>query len=371
VALVALKGRLAWALAVLLLAGGCSQNRWLLGKSDDAGAGDATDLKNPSAMARLCESRGQTVEAKRLYEEAIQRRPKDPAGYHGMALLCAKQGQFKEAEPYFARALALAPNDAALLGDMGYFRYLCSRNEEAERYLRQALELQPNQAIYGNNLALVLGEQGRDKESQDLFRRFGTPQQACANTAFIYAQRGEYGKALEMYDHVLTQDPKDHTAALAMLQVSKLQDQQRRAQREIARQSPQPPAVASLDRLEPAVASVVPSQPPPANPTPLESGFPSLAPLDPAVTGSVASQPVVTGSALRPTVANFTGPGPANVASERPFGPATPADLAPAPAACSQVSAEVDLSDEEKSPDGEVRWPEGALESDRLPAAVQ
>jgi Flp pilus assembly protein TadD len=332
---------LAWVLAVLLLAGGCSQNRWLLGKSDDAGAGDATDLKNPSSMARLCESRGQAVEAKRLYEEAILRRPKDPAGYHGMALLCAKQGRFKEAEPYFARALALAPNDAALLGDMGYFCYLCSRNEEAERYLRQALELQPNQAIYGNNLALVLGEQGRDKESQDLFRRFGTPQQACANTAFIYAQRGEYRKALEMYDHVLTQDPKDHTAALAMLQVSKLQDQQQRALREIARQSPQPPAVASLDRLEPAVASVVPSQPPPANPTPLE-----------------------------PAVANFTGPAPANVATERPIGPATPSDLAPAAAACSQVSAEVDLSDEEKSPGSEVRWPEGALESDRPPAVA-
>ena len=227
----------AWALAALLLAAGCSQNRWFLAKSEDpspsgsadpprdAGAsaaeksGGAADLKNPLTMARLCGSHGQTAEAKRLYEEVIQRHPKDPAGYHGLALLYAKQGQFKEAEPCFTRALALAPDRADLLGDMGYFCYLCSRSQEAERYLRRALELEPNEATYGNNLALVLGEQGRDKESLDLFRRFGTEEQAYTNMAFVYAQRGDYAKALETYDRVLTADPKDRTAAIAMLQL--------------------------------------------------------------------------------------------------------------------------------------------------------
>lgn len=191
----------------------------------DAGAsaaeksGGAADLKNPLTIAQLCGSHGQTAEAKRLYEEVIQRHPKDPAGYHGLALLYAKQGQFKEAEPCFTRALALAPDRADLLGDMGYFCYLCSRSQEAERYLRRALELEPNEATYGNNLALVLGEQGRDKESLDLFRRFGTEEQAYTNMAFVYAQRGDYAKALETYDRVLTADPKDRTAAIAMLQL--------------------------------------------------------------------------------------------------------------------------------------------------------
>ncbi len=298
---------MAWALAVLLLAAGCSQNHWFLAKSEDPSSPGAADLKNPLTMARLCESRGQITEARRLYEETIQRHPKDPAGYHGLALLYAKQGQFKDAEPYFMRALALAPNQADLLGDIGYFCYLCSHSQEAERYLRQAVELEPNQPIYGNNLALVLGEQGRDKESLDLFRRFGTEDQACANMAFVYAQRGEYPKALELYNRVLTQDPKDHTAAMAMLQVSRLQDQRQRAGEEIARQSPQPLTVANSAPLEPAVR-----------------------------------------------------------AADSVIALATPVDFPPAAQACSQASVEVDMIDEETSPSSEMRWPEGTFDVDKF-----
>ncbi len=273
-------------------------------------------------MARLCESRGQTAEAKRLYEEIIQRHPKDPAGYHGLALLYAKQGQFREAEPCFARTLALAPDQADLLGDMGYFCYLCSRSQEAEGYLRRAVELQPNQPLYGNNLALVLGEQGRDKESLDLFRRFGREEQAYANMAFVYAQRGQYAQALEMYNRVLTADPKDRTAATAMLQISKLQDQRQRAGPQVARQSPQP----------------------------------LLAP-------------------------SSVGPEPATPAADKAIARATPSDfprdgglkpaLRPAAEVCSQVSAAVDPADEKTSPSSEVRWPEGALDVDRYPAVLQ
>ena len=312
----------AWALAVLLLAAGCSQNHWFLGKSEDPGpagpadpargagaspsqkSGGVADVKNPLTMARLCESRGQTAEAKRLYEETIQRHPNEPAGYHGLALLYAKQGQFKEAEPCFTRALALAPERAELLGDMGYFYYLCSRSQEAERCLRRALELEPNQPVCGNNLALVLGEQGRDQESLDLFRRYGTEGQACANMGYIYAQRGEYPKALEMYNRVLTQDPKDRTAATAMLQIAKLQGQGQQAGRQLARQPSQPP--------------VVPS---PAGPNP-------------------------------PPVAN------------RAIAQSTPSEPPPTAAACTQVSAEVELDDQATPPSSEVRWPEGALDVD-------
>jgi Flp pilus assembly protein TadD len=330
----------AWALAALLVAAGCSQNRWFLGKSEAPGeadpscgaaapsaqgSGGATDLKNPSTMARLCESRGQIAEAKRLYEETIQRHPQDPAGYHGLALLHAKQGQFKEAEPCFARALALAPNRADLLGDMGYFYYLCSRNQEAERCLRRALELEPNQPAYGNNLALALGEQGRDQESLDLFRRFGTEEQACANMAFVYAQRGQYANALEMYDRVLTRDPKDRTAAAAVVQLSRLQDPRQRAGWQLAGGSP-PPAVASLALPPTTVAPSAGQEPAP----------------------SAADSAVV-----RATPSEVPGDG-----GSKPT-------LRPAAAACTQVSAEVDSAGEATSSAGDVRWPEGALDVDR------
>ena len=359
----------AWALAALLLAAGCSQNRWFAAKSDDSGpsgsvdptcgagasaakdSGGATDLKNPSAMARLCESHGQTAEAKRLYEDAIQRHPKDPAGYHGLALLYAKQGQFKEAEPYFTRALALAPDRADLLGDMGYFYYLCSRSQEAERYLRRAVELEPNQPTYGNNLALVLGEQGHDKESLDLFRRFGTEGQAYANMAFVYAQRGDYPKALETYNRVLTQDPKDHTAATAMLQVSKLQDQRQRTGQQLAGQSPQPPVVPIAAPPAPAIAAA----------------DKAIAPPDKAVVVADKATAAPDKAIVVADKATAVPDKPIAVA-DKAIVPATPSDLPPAAAACTQVSAEVD---QETPPVNEVRWPEGALDVERFPTAAQ
>ncbi len=354
----------AWALAALLLAAGCSQNRWFLAKSEDpspsgsadpprdAGAsaaeksGGAADLKNPLTMARLCGSHGQTAEAKRLYEEVIQRHPKDPAGYHGLALLYAKQGQFKEAEPCFTRALALAPDRADLLGDMGYFCYLCSRSQEAERYLRRALELEPNEATYGNNLALVLGEQGRDKESLDLFRRFGTEEQAYTNMAFVYAQRGDYAKALETYDRVLTADPKDRTAAIAMLQLSRLQDQRQRAGPQIAGQSSQPLEVPNPAAAEPATPAA-----------------------DQAIRAEVETS-VAFRSAKEGGFRGAKGDNPTDIDSPV-LTRAPPPELPPAAEACTPVSAEVDLAGEETSPRGEVRWPEGALDIDRSPVVVQ
>jgi Flp pilus assembly protein TadD len=343
----------AWAVAALVCAAGCSQNGWFLGKSEAPGmpgSADPThvaaptqnrgaaDIKNPLTMAQLCESRGQAVEAQRLYEESIRRHPQDPAGYHGLALLYAKQSQFSQAEPYFVQALALAPNQADLLGDTGYFYYLSSRSQEAERYLRRAVELEPNQPTYGNNLALVLGEQGREQESLALFRRFGTEQQACANMGYVYAQRGEYPKALEMYSRVLTQDPKDRTAATALLQISRLQEQRQHAAQQLARQSPPPPAVADC---------AAPSQPP---------SVPAAS--SPAPTGLAASIPVPSS--------------PAPLAAQIAIARATPPDL-PAPvAACSQASAEIDLSDgEQASSTSDVRWPEGALDLDRSREAVQ
>ncbi len=341
----------AWALAALLVAAGCSQNRWFLGKSEAPGeageagpadpscgaaassaqgSGCATDLKNPSTMARLCESHGQIAEAKRLYEETIHRHPQDPAGYHGLALLYARQGQFKEAEPCFARALALAPNRADLLGDMGYFYYLCSRNQEAEHCLRRALELEPNQPAYGNNLALALGEQGRDQESLDLFRRFGTEEQACANMAFVYAQRGQYANALEMYDRVLTRDPKDRTAAAAVVQLSRLQDPRQRAGWQLAGGSPPPPASPALPPTTVATSAGQEPAPPAAN-SAVVRAMPSDLPGD---------------SESKPTPR-------------------------PAAAACTQVSAEADSAGEETSSASDVRWPEGALDVDRSPGVVQ
>lgn len=235
----------------LLLAGlvaiaslsGCASPRWPWAKADAAGdnlasadekAAAAASVKNPLALARLSERRGQTEQAAALYQEAIRRTPQNAEPYHRLAVMQARRGQFAEAERNFTQALSICPDGAQIHGDAGYFRYLNSQLPEAERHLRRAMELDPNNAAYANNLALVLGEQGRYADCFNLFRRTGSETQAHANMAFVLAQHGEYQRALEAYNRVLSADPKNRPAAEAMIELSKL----------IASKQPQQPGIA-------------------------------------------------------------------------------------------------------------------------------
>jgi Tfp pilus assembly protein PilF len=228
-------------LGVTLIASGCSQPPWNWGKSKNASASDAGGVfggapeaspanvkpgdkmpRNPVALARLSERRGQTEQAERLYLEIIKKSPNNPAPYHRLAVLYAKRGKVKEAEENFSRALALKPDDPELLSDAGYFYYLASRPKEAEQSLRRALEIDPGNRKYCTNLALVVGEQGRREEAYTLFRRAGGAEtQATANLAFVLAQRGEYQEALNLYHRVLTEDTSMRVAADALIELSK------------------------------------------------------------------------------------------------------------------------------------------------------
>jgi len=226
-------------LGAALLLSGCSSASWTWWKSNDSGSTDgggslfgssASDksefggMKNPLAMARLCERRGMDDQAERMYKELIKEQPKNPEPYHRLAVMYAKHGRFKEADEYFARALALKPDVAELLGDAGYFYYLASRPRESEDCLRHALELDPNNRTYCTNLALLLGEEGRHEESLALFRRAGNETQAQANYAFVLAQRGEYRQSMDAYNRVLTADQSNRIAADAMIELSRYAD---------------------------------------------------------------------------------------------------------------------------------------------------
>ena len=217
-------------LSTALIASGCATPSWPWGKSQDPAASTAdtakadgkTGLKNPLAMAQLCERRGQTDQAEHMYLEIIKQSPDNPVPEHHLAVLYARKGRFKEADEHFRRALTLKPDDPELLNDLGYFYHLASRLPDAERCLRRALEREPANRTYANNLALVLGEMGRRDESFAMFRRAATSdQQACTNYAFVLAQRGEYKQAMDLYDHVLTEDQSNRVAAEAMIDLSR------------------------------------------------------------------------------------------------------------------------------------------------------
>lgn len=229
-------------LGVTLMASGCSQPPWgkLVNPFSSAahdlpgldpgvaqpaaanGQGNLTGVKNPLALAELSECQGRSEQAERLYLEIINQSPDNPVPYHRLGVMYTKQGKFKEAGERFGRALALTPDAPEVLNDAGYFYYLAANMGEAERCLRRVLQLQPENVRCCTNLAMVLGEQGRDAECLALLRRASpTGNQAQLNFAYVLVQRGEYRHAMDIYDRVLTEDPSQRVAADAMIELSK------------------------------------------------------------------------------------------------------------------------------------------------------
>ena len=172
------------------------------------------------ALARLCERRNEDESATQLYNAMLEKRPNDPRPHHRLGVLAVRAGNFAQAEEHFGKAQSLTPPTAELLSDIGYSFYLQHRMPEAESTLREALRLEPTHQAAINNLALVLGRQGRFQESMELFKRTNNEAEAYANLAYVLAQNGQLAQAKEMYLRALTLDNRMRAAAQAMLQVN-------------------------------------------------------------------------------------------------------------------------------------------------------
>ena len=183
-------------------------------------ASQGDKIQGPLALARLSERRGQPAQAEQLYRVVMERDPQNPTPYQRLGVMRAKEGRFKEADAFFAEALRRAPSDTNVLCDVGYSYYLQHRLEESEQVLRRALEIKPQDERVCNNLAVVVGDQGRDGEALVLFQRVGSEARAYANLAFIYTQRGEMDKAKGAYSRALALEPNLRPAAEAMVQLS-------------------------------------------------------------------------------------------------------------------------------------------------------
>lgn len=195
----------------------------------DTAAADKKDpLEGQFALARLCERRGESEQAEQIYCALLQKAPQDARIHHRLGVLAMKKGDFARAEEQFRAAKTLAPPTAALLSDIGYCCYLQQELPQAEAALKDALNLEPSYATAINNLALVMGREGRFKESLDLFKRNNSEAEAYANLAYVLAQNGQSAQAKEMYLRALTLDNTMRAAAQAMLQIDERQQTQTR-----------------------------------------------------------------------------------------------------------------------------------------------
>jgi Flp pilus assembly protein TadD len=97
----------------------------------------------------------------------------------------AKQGKYSEAVPFYERALALAPDNPTILNNLAMAYAGMGDPQKAEGILRQAMGTPGATPQVRENLALVLGLQGRYDESRSVATGVLNSDTASANADYL------------------------------------------------------------------------------------------------------------------------------------------------------------------------------------------
>ncbi|MGF6307252.1 Flp pilus assembly protein TadD [Bradyrhizobium sp. i1.8.4] len=96
-----------------------------------------------------------------------------------------KMNRHEEARRYYASALRLAPDEPSVLSNLGLSYMLTKELPKAEETLRQAYASARADTRIRQNLALVVGLQGRFAEAETIVKADLPPDEAAANVAYL------------------------------------------------------------------------------------------------------------------------------------------------------------------------------------------
>ncbi len=96
-----------------------------------------------------------------------------------------QMGQAPEARRLYRKALDLKPNEPSILSNLGMSYVLEGDLKTAETYLTTASQAQGADSRVRQNLALVVGLQGRFEEAEQIAGQELSPEQAKANVAYL------------------------------------------------------------------------------------------------------------------------------------------------------------------------------------------
>ena len=106
-----------------------------------------------------------------------------------------QMGRHEEAQRYYASALKIIPDEPSVLSNLG-LSYALSRDlKRAETTLRRAAETGRGDKRVRQNLALVVGLQGRFQEAETIARADLPPDEAAANVSYLRQMMAQKGPA--------------------------------------------------------------------------------------------------------------------------------------------------------------------------------
>ncbi len=139
------------------------------------------------AYAKALSAAGRFPQALQVLDDTI-----DPASPDWNALsvkgaILDQMGRNDEARQLYQQALAIAPGEAGIYANLGLSYAMTNDLNEAEATLSRAVQLRSATSKVRQNLALVVGLQGRFDESRKLFAAELPPEQVESNMNYIRA----------------------------------------------------------------------------------------------------------------------------------------------------------------------------------------
>jgi Flp pilus assembly protein TadD len=164
----------------------------LLGRYPEAGeaAGKVLVLYPDNLDALLESARASVAAGKGFYaleplRHAQTLAPRDWRVYSLLAVAHDQNQQPDAARSAYTQALALSPDNPAVLSNLGLWCATHGQRAQAETYLRKAAAQPGASAQVRQNLALVLGMEGKLAEAESLMRDDLPPEVAANNMAYL------------------------------------------------------------------------------------------------------------------------------------------------------------------------------------------
>ncbi|WP_299475132.1 tetratricopeptide repeat protein [uncultured Roseibium sp.] len=143
------------------------------------------DREIASAYGKILAMNGRFDEALNVLKRAQRPDMPDWKIMSAEAAIYDQTGNHEKARRLYKQALKIAPDDPSLLNNLGLSYLLSNKLPDAEYTLRRATSLPGADSRVRQNLALVLGIQGKFDEAVEVATSELDPRQAQANIAYL------------------------------------------------------------------------------------------------------------------------------------------------------------------------------------------
>jgi Flp pilus assembly protein TadD len=145
------------------------------------------DMQLASYYGKILIQSGDLADGEKQLRKVIAAGKADWRDFSALGSGLDQQGRHDEARRMYETALAERPNEISVLNNLGMSYALQGDLKNAEATLRKAADLPGSSANpqVRQNLALVVGLQGRYDEAQQIASRDLPPEQAQANVAYL------------------------------------------------------------------------------------------------------------------------------------------------------------------------------------------